>query len=96
MLVGAVRCGVTHKSISPAYLPARNLPFRNVCGVLRTTGRRFDKGQLLSARRLCRGKAAYRGFIEVPCVRRMGRQVRALDAVADPGVFEDAIEMELY
>ena len=95
-MVGAACCGLTHKSIAPEYLEARNLPFRNVFGVLRATGRRFGESELLSARRTCRGKNAYRGFIEVPCVRRAHRQFRAVEAVAEAGAFPDAREMGLY
>ena len=59
-------------------------------------GRRFGESDLLAARRMFRGKAAYRGFIEVACVRRMRRQVREVNAVADHGVLSNALELALY
>ena len=45
---------------------------------------------------MCRGKAAYRGFGEEKCFRRMHRRPREVSAVADPGVFPGAFEMAIY
>ena len=56
----------------------------------------FGEADLRAARLIFRGEEAYRDFSDLPCARRMGRQVRAVEGVADRKLFPNAAELSLY
>ena len=69
---------------------ARNMPFRNVAHLVRQLGSLFGEKDLLNARRMCVGRASYRGFATKHCVARMAWQVRAVESVNEASAFSDA------
>ena len=69
---------------------ARNMPFRNVAHLVRQLGSRFGEKDLLNARKLCVGRAAYRGFATKHCVARMARQIRAVESVKEASAFSES------